>query len=267
MIAPEKYRVVSEAFPIRDAVGLAQHYIVGGCEGMLYPVAEFRAETEGRTYYRTDTHWAPHGKIVACRLLAEAAGRSPVEVALAEAAARAALVPAPSRFCGDLGRKLEPKQDEPSLNLKLPHGLRTFENGLPHDYERPVNDGRLVITESDASTARGTLLIFGDSYLHQTLTTLSFFFKRVLFCRTRWFHEEMVVMARPDMIVTQQAERYLSYVFPDSGAPAFLLIAQMLGRTPAPSQVEAIALAQALSCGRVPDLKPFEKMLPTKAAK
>lgn len=262
LIAPEKYRVYDKAFPIKGGLGLAKQYADGGCEGVLDPVAELRAETAGRTYYRTDTHWAPHGKIVVSRLLAQAAGRPAADVAAAEAAARAALVPASAPFCGDLGRKLDPKQDEPALTLRPPHAVRTFENGLPHDYERPVNDGRLVLTESDAPTAQATLLIFGDSYLHQSLPALSFFFRRVLFCRTRWFHEEMVVMAKPDLVVTQQAERYLSYVFPDTGAPAFMLMAQMLGRTPAPSQLEAVALANALSCGLTPDLRPFEKMLP-----
>lgn len=261
MIAPEKYRVVPQHFPLKQTSGLAQQYANGGCEGMIDPVRELRAETEGCTYYRTDTHWAPHGKIVAARLLALASGRAPAEVAAVEAATRAALVRAPEYFCGDLGRKLDPKQAEPTFTFKIPHRVQTFENGLPHDYVRPVNDGRMVLTESDADTARGTLLIFGDSYLHQTLPVLSFFFRRVLFCRTRWFHEELVGMVRPDIVVTQQAERYLSYVFPDSGAPPFLLMAQMLGRTPAPSQPEALALARALSGGRELDLRPFARLL------
>ncbi|PZW39434.1 hypothetical protein C8P66_12813 [Humitalea rosea] len=267
MIAPEKYRVVSEQFPLRDTGGLAQQYAEGGCEGMIDPIAELRAETAGPTYYRTDTHWAPFGKIVASRLLALASGRSAADVAEAEAAARACLIPAPEEFCGDLGRKLDPKQSEPTVTFRLAHRIQTFENGLPHDYVRPVNDGRMVLVESAAPLARGTLLIFGDSYLHQTLPVLSFFFRRVIFCRTRWFHEELVAMARPDVVVTQQAERYLSYVFPDVGAPPFLLMAQMLGRTPAPSQEEALALANALSGGRTLDLRPFARIIAPVASK
>ncbi|PZW37022.1 hypothetical protein C8P66_14713 [Humitalea rosea] len=69
-------------------------------------------------------------------------------------------------------------------------------------------------------------------------------------------------MARPDVVVTQQAERYLSYVSPDTGAPPFLLMAQMLGRTPSPSQAEALALARALSGERELDLRPFARLLP-----
>ena len=262
MIAPEKYRIVSEQFPLSNTGSLAQQYADGGCDGMIDPVAEFRAESEGRTYYRTDTHWAPFGKIVASRLLALAGGRPAAEVAVAEAAVRACLTPAPEEFCGDLGRKLDPKQSEPTVSFRLPHRIETFENGLPHDYLQPINDGRMVLVESASPTASGTLLIFGDSYLHNTLPVLSFFFRRVIFCRTRWFHEELVAMARPDMVVTQQAERYLSYVYPDAGAPPFLLLAQMLGRTPAPSQAEALALAHALSGGRTLDLRPLARLIP-----
>ncbi|WP_158537361.1 alginate O-acetyltransferase AlgX-related protein [Humitalea rosea] len=163
MIAPEKYRVVTDAFPLASTGSLARQYADGGCVGVIDPVAEMRAETEGRTYYRTDTHWAPHGKIIAARLVALAGERDPADVAAAEQAMRNCLAPAPQAFCGDLGRKLDPKQDEPTVIIRVPHAIRTFENGLPHDYQRPVNDGRLVLTESDAPTARGTLLIFGDS--------------------------------------------------------------------------------------------------------
>lgn len=260
MIAPEKYRVMPDSFPRSNSKSLAEAYARGGCEGMIDPVAEMRAENRGRTYYRTDTHWAPHGKIVAARLIAQAVGVGPVDEA--EAAALAALHPAPDLFCGDLGRKLDPAQSENTFVLRPSHGVRMFENGLPHDYARPVNDGRLVLMESEAPTARGTLLIFGDSYLHQSMSALSFFFKRVIFCRTRWFHEEMVLMARPDYVVTQQAERYLSSVSSDFEAPPFLLLAQMLGRTPSPSQDEALAIGQALSGGRKLDMRTFSRAAP-----
>ena len=261
MIAPEKYRVVSEAFPVKEISSLAEQYKAGGCEGMIDPVAEFRSALPMRSYYQTDSHWAPHGKIIAARLIAEGAGHDPLDIAASEAEALKSLKPTPDRFCGDLGRKLNPKRDEETFTYKPEHVIHTFENGLPHDFENPINDGRIVLTESDADCAEGTLLIFGDSYLHQSLVALTFFFKRIIFCRTRWFHEEIVGMTQPDIVVTQQAERYLSFVYPDSGAPNFLFLPQMLGRHPAPSQSEALALAKAFGFGRELDMRPFARQL------
>jgi hypothetical protein len=259
MVAPEKYRVVPEPFPIASPSSLARQYIDKGCDQLLDLAPIMRAETVRRTYYTTDTHWNLQGKIVAAREIALRAGRSAADVAAVEAEIEKAIVVSPNPFCGDLGRKLNPTQSEEILILKRPHPIRTFENGLPHDYTKPVNDGRLVLTESDAPTARGRLLIFGDSYLHQSLEVLSFHFATTIFCRTRWMHEEMILMAQPDMIVAQMAERYLGYVFRDEAAPPFHMIAYMLGRKPEPSEDEAIAIAKALGGGRELDMRPFPR--------
>lgn len=259
MVSPEKYRVVSEPFPIASPSSLVMQYVERGCEDIVDLVEQMRAETIRRTYYKTDTHWTLQGKIVAAREIARRAGRTAEEVAAVEAEIEKAIIVAPAPFCGDLGRKLDPTRSEEIPALKRPHPIRTYENGLPHDYTKPVNDGRMVLTESDAPTARGRLLIFGDSYLHQSLEVLSFHFRTTIFCRTRWIHEEMILMTRPDMIVSQMAERYLGYVFRDEGAPPFHMIAYMLGRKPEPSEAEAIALAKALCGDRVLDMRPFSK--------
>ncbi len=257
LIAPEKYRVVSENFPIPSPTTILSQYLGGGCEGITDPVAELRAAIDGRAYDKTDTHWNAYGKIVIARLIAQTAGRSAAYIAEVEAAITASMIPFPQPICGDLGRKLQPEQSETIQIVKLAHKVQTHENGLPHNAEKPVNDGRLAVVESDSPFAQGRLLIFGDSYLHGTLNVLSYYFKTIIFCRTRWLHEDMVAMARPDIIVTQQAERYLSFVYPDAGAPAFMLMAYMFGRAPTPTLEEALALGRVLSGGRQLDLRPF----------
>lgn len=259
MVAPEKYRVVSEQFPIASPSSLVLQYVEQGCEDILDLTEQMRAEKIRRTYYKTDTHWTLQGKVVAAREIALRAGRCPEEVAAVEAEIEKAIIVAPNPFCGDLGRKLNPPLSEEISALQRPHTIHTHENGLPHDYTKPVNDGRMVLTLSDAPTARGRLLIFGDSYLHQSIEVLSFHFRTTIFCRSRWMHEEMILMTRPDMIVSQTAERYLGYVFPDEGAPPFHMIAFMLGRKPEPSEEEAIALAKALCGDRELDMRPFTK--------
>lgn len=259
LIAPEKYRVYPDKFPIKDPLSLAEQYAKNGCEGMIDPVAELRAEQKGRTYGVNDTHWAAHGKIVAARLIARSAGIPEAEIFTSEKLARSSLRNNPKPFAGDLGSKLVPPLLENTLLLELPFEYHTIENGISHLTTRPANDGRLIYSVSKAQTAaKKRLLIFGDSYLHLTLSTLSFFFTEVLFCRTRWFHPEVVMMFQPDAIVTQQAERYLSYSFLDSEAPNFFLVPFLLNRQPAMTREEAMELSKALSCGRQIDNSPLQ---------
>lgn len=229
---------------------------------MIDPVAELRAEVEngGRTYGINDTHWAAHGKIVISRILAQRAGIEPAQVALSEQAARDSLAPLVPPFAGDLGNKLTPPVLEETVFFQRPFRHQMIENGISHDATRPVNDGRMIYSLSEApSAADRRLLILGDSYLHLTLPALAFFFREVLFCRTRWYHPEVAFMFRPDLLVSEQAERYLSFVWPDERAPNFFLIPYLLDRRPAFSPDDAQLFSQALSCGRDIDNSPLRR--------
>lgn len=260
VIAPEKYRVYPELFPVSNPTSLARQYIRGGCEGFLDPVDELMAESAGRTYGINDTHWAAHGKIVVSRLLAKEAGIDPARVEISEHAARSSLEVLEKPFAGDLGNKLQPPVLENAYYFKRTFPHKMIENGITHDTTRPVNDGRLIYSLSEAPSAvNRRLLIFGDSYLHLTLPALAFFFSEVLFCRTRWFHPEVIQMFRPDMVVSQQAERYLSFVFPDEHAPNFFLVPYVLGRQPTIAPEDAEVLSKALNCGREIDNGPLRR--------
>lgn len=257
VIAPEKYRVYPASFPVENPLSLAEQYAAAGASDFLDPVDELRAEAGGRTYGQNDTHWNAYGKIVISRLLAKTAGLPEQHINRAEAAARASLTPLADPFYGDLGRKVSPKRGEHAMFFKPTFTHTMTENGISHDTTRPVNEGRMIFSQSNSETAaKQRLLILGDSYLHLTLPALAFFFNEVLFCRTRWYHSEMVHMFKPDLVVTEQAERYLSHVWPDATAPNFLLIPQLLGRTPRFSTDEAQHFAMALSAGRATDFAP-----------
>ena len=73
------------------------------------------------------------------------------------------------------------------------------------------------------------VLIFGDSFFRMMLIHLSAIFSRVICLRTRFLHPEMVTLIRPDVIFTGNAERYLSYVSPDTEAQAFALYPHLRG--------------------------------------
>lgn len=260
LIAPEKYRVLPGLFPIDSPMSLAEQYIAKGCQRIIDPVAQLQAETEGRTYGINDTHWAAHGKIVISRILALEAGIDAADVAHSEQSARDSLALHPTPFAGDLGNKMSPPVLDQIYFFRRTFRHEMIENGISHDVTKPVNDGRMIYSLSEApSAAKRRLLIFGDSYLHLTLPALAFFFSEVLFCRTRWFHPEVVRMFLPDIVVSEQAERYLSFVFPDAEAPNFFLIPYLLGRQPMIAPDAAEMLSRALNCGRMINNEPLRR--------
>ncbi|MDT8291793.1 hypothetical protein RQ846_18940 [Roseomonas mucosa] len=258
LVAPEKYQLYRDDFPIQNPKSLAHFYMEAGCKGISYPVEELAGGDEDRSYFRTDTHWAAHGLMRVALLIGARAGIPQDRLNRAREEMLAALAPAPEEFFGDLGRKLVPPRGEVQLLLRPSHSLASEENGIGHDYTRPVNDGRLIVTNSLHPEAAGTVLIFGDSYLFHALSYLSYLFCRSVFCRTRFYHDEMVVMAKPDIVVTQAAERYLGFVHADTTAPPFLMLPYLLGRAPSFSPRAAQTIALGLAGGRKVDFGLFQ---------
>jgi hypothetical protein len=258
IVAPEKYKVVPDGFPIADPVSLADQYLQAGIE-FIYPVDELRNEPSGRSHYITDTHWTAQGLICATCIIARVAGIEEADILETHEEMAQSLVPVKDTFFGDLGRKLDPKRGEQRFILRPRHEFTVTENGLQHDYTSPVNDGRLIVVRSSHPRASKRLTIFGDSYLHHALPYLSHLFSQVVFCRTRFFHKEIVQMSRPDVVISQAAERYLSFVYPDHGAPPFLMVPYLLGRSPNFTPETARIIAAALSGDRETDVSIYEK--------
>ncbi len=258
MVVPEKYRVMNENFPLPDARSMADFYRRDGALPCLYPVKELKAC--GRAYMRNDTHFAVDGLFAVMKIVANLAGRTDAETGVAVDAATKWIVPSTTPFGGDLGAKLTPPDLEPEVRrITKPEFVRSFENNLEHVYDRPVNEGRIIVVESDLITAKGKLLIFGDSYLHHALYYLSCLFKTVIFCRTQYFHEEIAFMAQPDVIVSQQAERYLSWVSRDDAAAPLLFTPYLLERTPRLGVEEAEAFSRAFAGRRKVDLAGYNR--------
>jgi len=55
------------------------------------------------------------------------------------------------------------------------------------------------------------------------------FYSEILFCRTRYFHDEIATMFQPDHVITESAERYFSGVRLDESAPRFNLLYGLRG--------------------------------------
>lgn len=255
LIAPEKYRVVPDGFPIASARSPFDDYNLRSADYMLYPVEDLIKNEFGVSYYKTDTHWSLSGIRKIAQLIGRRAGLSEEQLRAADDLVAPNI--RPFEFCGDLGRKLAPERKEPAERVTRMGSVRAVENGMTHDYTRPVNDGRMICSHSPDAVSPKTLLIFGDSYLHNSLPVLEAYFQNVIFCRTRFFHNEMVEMVAPDIIVCQQAERYLGAVAPDREAPPFLLLPFVLGRSMSFAPDDARFVSNMLSCGRKPNFALF----------
>lgn len=128
-------------------------------------------------------------------------------------------------FIGDLGSKIEPMIKEVDVVTKTSF-LKRFHNQVGG------NDGFAVICLNKDMLKKSNvkrLLIFGDSFCERSLQLISYMYSEILFCRSRYFHEEIVDMFQPDHVMTESAERYFSNVRLDELAPRFNLVYGLKG--------------------------------------
>ena len=260
MVAPEKYKVHPKGFPVREPMSFWDAFVsASGANDkhIWYGDDDLSNNPFGRSYYKTDTHWTAAGMMLATQRIAEVAGFSEVDIFALKQKMYEQTRPLTTLFYGDLGRKLDPQRGEEVSWPRRAGSVATEENGLIHDYENPVNDGRMVLSQNPESCSDKCILIFGDSYLFNALPFIELAFRKVAFCRTRFFHREMVSMVQPDVIICQAAERYTRIVSQDAKAPPFLLLPYVLGREPKMTPKQAAFISSFLSNNRKPDFSEY----------
>jgi hypothetical protein len=191
-----------------------------------YPISVLEGRTDRFT--RTDTHYSIPGDIAVARHLLE---RDRPQTLDGLDRALAPFLSERNDFTGDLGRKLSPQRTETTVTLdvaRLP-AVEIAGNGV-----ETGNDGLLILHKAPAALTSETLLIFGDSFFRHLMPMLTLVFGKVVFCRTRFFHSEIVDAIAPDVIWTGQAERYLSRCAPDADRPHFLSYPLVRGKTLSP---------------------------------
>ncbi|MDB2407699.1 hypothetical protein N9W17_04140 [Jannaschia sp.] len=203
----------------RDGVDAAS----GLADRVIYPLAELAGIDA--PFDRTDTHLSIAGaEAVARRLVGDLLPDQ--QEALAAGIADNSKE---REVSGDLGSKFDPPVTELRRVLPRPASQRMASNGI-----RGGNDGILVLLEAPDSSTDATLLIFGDSFFRAMLPMLGLVWRRIVFCRTRFFHPEMVRAMKPDHVLGGVAERYLSRCEPDAMRPHFLAYPLILGRATDP---------------------------------
>ena len=227
IVCPDKHSVLREDFPHDIVETLGDRFQRESGVPFLYPVDALRDIPGGGSYWKTDTHWTVQGQLVAVRTVMRELG---FESAHIEDRLDAVLAACTTRmnYTGDLGVKLDPRPVESGLVYERPHHMHFSTNGLVG------NNGTINVIHNPRAD-RGRLLVFGDSFVMSCLDVFAEFFQMVLLVRSPYFHPEIMHMFEPTHMVSANAERYLSGVPIDAGAPVALLMAPMSGKDSKPT--------------------------------
>lgn len=251
VVVPDKHSVLVEAFPFTIDVTLGKQYIdrVPALENTIcYPIALFREHSD-HCFLRTDTHPSDHGIVI---LTTEIVKQLTLQDYHQETEIMLNNLTAERQNTGDLGSKLVPIVTSAERYL-VPHWQSRFlSNGLP------TNNGVTDIWLSEKALTEKRLLIFGDSVGRAIARVASRFFRIVVFLRTPYFHSDLLDVIQPDFVLSENVERYLSLVRPDSERPSFFMFPYLSGQNqPSPSKDFAETFSAILSHPR----KPYQDLL------
>jgi hypothetical protein len=220
VIYPEKAAVMKSFFPVANARSYSDRYRAH-FDANVIDLADILPDAD-LDFLRTDTHLNFNGKVKTTLAVLRQFHD------LDEASARAALLACKGEayaYKGDLGSKLTPPQSEEHFRV-VNRDVVTFNN------RSGANDGMAILAFNVARLKRGEvkrLLVFGDSFFERAIKMFAVFYSEILFCRTRYFHDEIATMFQPDHVITESAERYFSGVRLDESAPRFNLLYGLRG--------------------------------------
>lgn len=221
-IYPCKHSIMKHNFPIKEYTSLIDFYK----PYFTKDVVDMRDVLNGQTipvYLKKDTHLNFNGLKISVKytfekLLKKYKNYDDIFDACKNISQETA---------GDLGSKIIPIESEKRATIKTVWNLKRFNNRSGKG-----NDGLIHIVFNVNKLNRfefNRCVIFGDSFSYLNLPLLSYEFSEILFMRTRYFHEEIVSMFKPDVVISQNVERYFSYVDSDNNAPRFNLLYGLKG--------------------------------------
>jgi hypothetical protein len=157
---------------------------------------------------------------------------------------------------GDLGSKLGAPVGNKEKFVAIDWPLRSFHNDLQG------NDGIVDIYFSKNGLYSLRVLCFGDSFGRSFCRLASYFFSEITFLRTRYLHEEIVDQIQPDIVLSENVERYLDFCTSDEERPSFFMLPHLIGKSYNPNASFAEAFSAVLSYPRLPYKRFTEKLFP-----
>jgi hypothetical protein len=248
IVFPDKQTSLIPEYGGRPLLSLGRMYREQLGDVFTLPVEDYQARTDA--FLRTDTHWSGRGQLLAMAAVLRAFGWPDEDLSGLLAKEEGKIVSV-GHVCGDLGRKLEPKQGEERFRYQVTERVVVATNKLDAG-----NDGYMKLAfNPDAEDRR--LLIYGDSFAQIAVEPLTAVFRLVLFLRTRFFHPEFVEQMQPTHVLTTNVERYLSQVDSDDRRPAFFMMPLLRGRSVSGDVHFAKLCSAILSYGREPYRRMF----------
>ncbi|MEX8493229.1 hypothetical protein [Sphaerotilus sp.] len=220
VVFPSKPVIVTDKLPppYRDRVRslfLSQYLATRQGEAvdrLLYPHALLRvAGATNRVFRILDTHMTDHGNLAVAEWLL-------LQLGLGYDAGRY-FTQHTEALPGDLAAMLGLPTRLPEQRLKDQAAPLYFDN-RPF---LPGNTNNVMVIHNSAARTKRRLLVFGDSFIKDGLRFYSPVFKDILFVRSTTFHTDLVDLCAPDVVLTSNAERYLSTVGNDASAQSLLL--------------------------------------------
>ena len=245
VVFPDKQSVLPEMFPYPVGETLTERYLRLAPEvvPLVCSLQAILADQPRPVFARTDTHLTDFGTIAATAHIVErltGAAHPEITALLTDA-----LTEGPPQL-RDLGSKVTPPIPEaiPVCTARW-HG-HSFVNDLSGG-----NNGLVNIRFNTAAPIRRRLLWFGDSFGRQACQFLAFYFQEVIFLRTGFFHPDMAAAIRPDIVITQNIERYFSHWISDNDRPSFYMYPYLGNAAYAPDKTFATAFSAVLGSDEV----------------
>lgn len=246
MIVPDKHNICAEVFPEKIVCRPGYHFLERSpdsetTKSILYPLSTL-TENFRTNCYKVDSHFTPYGTGLLCITLLEALGE---QVALTSFQKHLAQ---PERrkagWSGDLGWRFSPPRTEERIHIMAEKSVKQHSNKLAGGNNGIMD---LYINNSPNSLPLGRVMLFGDSYGRDMASLLSAVASEVMFLRTPHLHIDLVDSAKPDLVITQGAERYLPSSLCDSRREMFLLMPFLKDHSYSLSPCEAKAFSKFLS--------------------
>lgn len=179
-------------------------------ENVCYPEEVLDPEVD---FYKTDTHNSDTGKLKLVNfLLAELNQRPLSDEALFEK----------RQFKGDLAQMLglETSLEDKFIGFKN-RNLESFLFGTGTALSG--NMGRIIFNYNKGAKYRFRILLFGDSFIQGLIPILNYYYEEIIYFRSPYVIQDIAKNLTPDIIITSNAERYLTSV-PDASLcqPYFL---------------------------------------------
>ena len=248
IIVPDKHNVMRKRYPLETKQRTSAKYIrlsVRDFDDVLSYPLQMLCSVGQDVYQKTDSHLSDEGCISLVshemeQVLEEL--RSVRTTILANVSRRELSI------TGDLGSKLDPAVSSNETFYKPLWDPAIFTNNVKG------NNGIIDLYFTSRSLTKLQLVIFGNSFFRQCAPFFSLIFKEVVFFRTPYFHAELVSQISPDVVLTENCERYLSNVNSDRNRPSIFMYPFLGNKTNSLDLTPdfARAMSAQLSFGRPP---------------